>query len=143
MDGSGGLISEQIDPTFGRPSKKWRCLTPPDYERQNPDAFVRAAAWLLPWSIHNYPGYRHGIEEILGRKWSWGTIRHWHRTKRTPLWAKERLLEYLEQRLKAGQAAIDDLRRDIEAMPDPKQRRNTGFTVVREDGRDRRGNWRK
>lgn len=56
----------------------------------------------------------------------------------------ERIREYAAARIEHGMQVLAALDAEIEvARRFEKQRRNVGFTVVREDGRDRRGNWRK
>jgi hypothetical protein len=102
-------------------------------------------AWVLPWSSNNYPGFRRGALELLGGTTPWQTVRSWRKTKRGwPVWALERVLHHVESRLDSGRRVAEGLREEIARQEAVEAvRHNQGVCEVGEDGRDRRGNWRR
>ena len=119
------------------PSQKGRSLTPPDYGQVNATAGMLAVAWLLPWSSNNYPGRRRGAEELLQWRANYPAVRMW---KVWPTWALVAVRAAVMARLERGAEVV---RQIDEALASTPLTRNVGFCEVREDGRDRRGNWRK
>lgn len=132
-------------------SLRYRSLTPPDYGRKVNSPLSNALVWALPWSIHNYPGLRRGFSQMVGRmehpKQAFDLYRSWHRPKgKIPLWAMERVRDYLTDRIESGLQVLAALNAEIASREGREvldARRRVGFCEVRSDGRDRRGNWRK
>jgi hypothetical protein len=78
----------------------------------------RATAWCYPWNIHSYPGHIAGIMAILGKPISVSLLYYWKKTDRVPVWAAERLADYIEARCRVGFALVDELRDHIKRMSD-------------------------
>jgi hypothetical protein len=138
------LIAYRARKAAGTLRKYPRSVSPRDYQRGS-GVPLNAAGWLLPWNIDDYPGFRNGLVELLNGRVTWHGIREWHRGRRTrwPVWAMEVLRSAVASRLKQGQTILAELDACIEQRRAEPIRRNAGFCAVHEDGRDRRGNWRR
>ena len=119
-----------------------RSIVPRTIERGTKSPADRMLAWFLPWERKDYPGHRRGILHILQNRVSWDAVKKWRARDNWPVWALELVQSAIEARLEAGLAIRQDLERQI-AEARLKTRTRGGFCVVRDDGRDRRGNWRR
>lgn len=102
-----------------------------------------ALCWLAPWSRSEYPGLRKVTLALLPRPYTWQAVQHWRTGRRElPADVAEALARQIEARALAGLALVTDLRSHAK-WQDARPKRMVGCCVVREDGRDRRGNWRR
>lgn len=88
----------------------------------------RAACWLLPWSVHNYPGRNRGLAQLLGFSVaSASSHRAWIGRARL-----ERLASEIERRSEIGLRLAAELRSEVER----KRRvgRPRGLQIIGEDG---------
>ena len=121
-----------------------RSLTPPKgLAPAYAGLFSRCVAWVLPWSMSDYPGIQRGAAELLGGAAGRWAIRSWRRGARPmPDWAARMLADYLRRRIEAGQALVAEL----EAYRAPERQRSGVCRVdpvTGRDGRNRTGNGRR
>lgn len=103
----------------------------------------RAMRWCFPWSRHDYPGLRRGFLALLPRHYTWGAIKHWRFARcRFPVASAVAVEAHIRARCAAGLGIADALAayiREEEARPP----RGLGLVVVGDDGRSKRGSWRR
>jgi hypothetical protein len=83
------------------------------FNRLKPSDHVarKACVWLLPWSMHNYPGIGRGIVQLLGGRTNKPAIDRWqYRTGTAPRWALRELADEIERRCLAGLEIVAALR---------------------------------
>lgn len=86
---------------------------------------LSACAWLLPWPAQNYPGRIRGIRQALGDRVGHAAIDRWRYAKSpVPLWALERLLVLVSERLRVGREIEGRL---MEAIAERKARKRKPF----------------
>ena len=108
-----------------------------------PSLCSRALVWLCPWQSANFPGFRRAILGHIPRAVTWDGIQHWRKGRRVlPADVAEALAAAIEARCAVGRGLVGELR-DHAAARRAQPRLLRGCCAVREDGRDRRGNWRR
>jgi hypothetical protein len=85
----------------------------------------RAARWILPWTVRNYPGVRRGLVELMGMHVTYSAIKGW-RTGRRPLprWAAETMATTIRARCRKGlelAAELDDWARQRARIEDERR----------------------
>ncbi len=87
----------------------------------------RAVSWVLPWTIHQYPGFQRGLMQLFNHRWSWQAIRGWRSGRRSMRSDVARLLaDHIRQRCETGLALVSELN-DYAATVDIEPR---GWRVV-------------
>jgi hypothetical protein len=119
-----------------------RSVVPVRYDRTDKSCGERGLEWILPWSLQDYPGFWRGSLQVLGERVTWGAVIKWRKRRRWPDWAVEAIRGAVWARLESGQRILADLDDELAKRRAVLERR-AGYHEVREDGRDRRGNWRK
>lgn len=122
--------------------QKPRSIVPRPTKRALKTSADEALTWILPWEIRDYPGHRKGILQILGNRVTWDAVRQYRRRGRWQLWALELIHLALKARVDRGISILAELDRQI-AHERAQPTKSGGFCIVRDDGRDRRGNWRR
>jgi hypothetical protein len=101
-------------------------------------------AWIAPWSRWDYPGRRRLVQALLPRAVTWGAVQHWYRGRRPlPADIATAWAQHIRSRCRRGNELADWLDDYAAASSGRLKRMTAGAAVVREDGRDRRGNWRR
>jgi hypothetical protein len=104
------------------PELKTKQRGPANYLRRRSRAFApppltgrdtlceRATRWILPWTLRNYPGVRHGMVELMGMHATYSAIKGW-RTGRRPLphWAAITMATTIRARCRKGLELAEEL----------------------------------
>lgn len=123
--------------------KRPRSLIPYTMVAGTKPLFVRALAWLLPWSIHDYPGKQRGMVEALGRLYTLETLKMWCKGRK-PMSAVGALAlaEVISVRLVSGASLVAELRHYAE-IRSKMPRQGPGFRkvdpITGQDGRPKIG----
>jgi hypothetical protein len=86
-----------------------RTFAPPPLTGRN-TLCERAASWILPWTVRNYPGVRRGLVELMGMHVTYSAIKGW-RTGRRPLprWAADWMAATIRARCRKGEELAAEL----------------------------------
>jgi hypothetical protein len=85
-----------------------RAFAPPSLGRDT--LCERAARWILPWTVRNYPGLRRGLVELMGTHVTYSAIKG-YRTGRRPLprWVADWMAATIRARCSKGMALAAEL----------------------------------
>jgi hypothetical protein len=91
------------------PKRVVRTLAPPPWTGCD-SLVMRAAKWIFPWTVYNYPGPRRGMVELLRGVVKYGAIKTWRRNGRhMPEWAAQMMALHIEVRCQAGLRLVEEL----------------------------------
>jgi len=125
------------------PRKYERSIVPRPRMRSD-TALKRAADWLLPWGLDDYPGIGRGLEQVSGIPR--GTMKAYRSGRRRITARVARIfIDILRSRIEAGLAIISELEK-IEREYVDKRTLPQGWRVVRDrDGvmKDGRGSFKR
>jgi hypothetical protein len=101
-----------------------RTFAPPPLTGRN-TLCERAARWILPWTVRNYPGVRRGLVELMGMHVTYSAIKGW-RTGRRPLsrWAADTMASTIRARCRKGlelAAELDEWARQRARIEDERR----------------------